>query len=97
MKRKRLDLTSLELGEIEFFEQVTGLDIVDFLQGKVAGIVCTMATIVIQERRTNPDYSMDDARKLKLMDVEFEEEEADPTEAAVPPKPRPKPKRKAAS
>jgi hypothetical protein len=85
MKRKPLDLTTLNLGEVEFFEEYTGSDIGDFMTGKVANIKCTLATIVIQERRTNPHYSLDDARKLKIMDLEFEDA-ADPTEAEEKPK-----------
>ena len=77
-----IDAEDLTLGEVEFFEAEAGLSFEDLANGK-SSTRAMLALIVIQERRTDPAYSMDDARKLKLREVEVVGVEADP-----PTKPR---------
>lgn len=72
-----VDLTTASLGEIEQFEVDSKMTWEEFTEGK-SSIRGTMALICLQERRANPKYSMDDARKIKVGDVEFEEVAADP-------------------
>lgn len=80
-----IDLNTMTLGELEFFEEESGLTIDDLAAGKSSS-KAVIALITIQERRENPRFSMDDARKLPISDIEVSV--ADPT----PPKPRAKPK-----
>jgi hypothetical protein len=66
-----IDLNTLTLGELEFFEEQSGLSIEELAAGKSTA-KSTMALICVQERRTNPKYTMDDARALSLADLEVE-------------------------
>lgn len=77
-----VDMDTATLGEIEQFEVDSGKTWEEFAAGK-AGVRGTMALICLQERRTNSKFSMEDARKIKVSDIEAE---ADPT----PPKRRAK-------
>jgi len=75
-----VDMNTATLGEIEQFEVDAGLTWDEFTDGK-SSVRTTMALICMQERRKNPKYSLDDARKLKVTEIEFEPED----EAPVPP------------
>jgi hypothetical protein len=78
-----IDLDTLTLGELDFFEEQSGLSVEDLAAGK-SSAKSAMALICIQERRTNPAYTMDDARKIPVSELEVEV--ADPT----PPKAKPR-------
>jgi len=78
-----VDMDTATLGEIEQFEIDAGKTWEEFADGK-AGVKGTMALICLQERRTNPKFTMDDARAIKVNDIESDA--ADPT----PPKRRAK-------
>jgi hypothetical protein len=78
--RVDIDVSKLTLGELEFFEAESGLTF-DELQAGRSNTKAVMALIVLQERRTNPAYSMDDARNIPL-------DELDVDIKANPPKPR---------
>ena len=75
-----VDMNTATLGEIEQFELDAGLMWDEFTAGK-RSVRTTMALICLQERRKNPKYSLDDARKLKVSEIEFETEDEEP----VPP------------
>jgi hypothetical protein len=71
-----IDMNTLTLGELEFFEEQSGLGIGDLAAGK-SSTKALLALICIQERRTNPAFTMDDARKVPVSDIEIDV--ADPT------------------
>jgi hypothetical protein len=77
-----IDLDDLELGEIEEFEELMGRSLgeVDLQSGKAM-----VHLIWIAKRREDPDYTLDDARKIKLSQLTGEEDEPDPTPAASKP------------
>jgi hypothetical protein len=75
-------MNTATLGEIEQFEADAGLTWDEFTAGK-SSVRTTMALICLQERRQNPKYTLDDARKLKVSEISFESED----EASVPPTP----------
>jgi hypothetical protein len=72
-----IDPNTMTLGEVERFEELSGLRIADLSPERMTtrGL---LALIVIKEQRENPGYSMDDARALRVSDVEW----LDPTKAA---------------
>lgn len=72
-----VDLSTVTLGEIEKFESDAGMEWDEFTAGK-SGVRATLALICLQERRRIPDYTMDDARAVKLADIEIVEEEPSP-------------------
>ncbi len=80
-----LDLDSLNLGEVDFIEQESSLTINDLAEGKM-NTRALMAVVVVLQRRTDPSYSMADAAKLKVSEIEVER--VDPTEAAPVPEPK---------
>jgi len=85
MDKVRLDIGELTLGEMEAWEELTGRPFGDFLAACESGLERLptrhlLALIVVLQRRENPDYALEDARDLRLTDVEFVS--ADPTPAA---------------
>jgi len=72
-----LDIEQMTLADLEFFEEQSGLSIEDLSQGRFT-TKAILALITIDRRRTDPAYTMDDARKLKFGEVEFAAA-ADPT------------------
>ena len=77
--RITVDLNTATLGEIERFEMDAQISWDEFTSGK-SSIRATMALICLQERRKKPDYTMDDARKLKVSDIEIDDEPDPPTQ-----------------
>lgn len=80
-----IDANELTLGEIEFFEDQSGLTFDDLSEGRMntRGL---MALLVLTERKGgNGAFSMDDARALKLGEIEVEV--VDPTGAPGAPSP----------
>lgn len=68
--------TSLSLGEVEFFERETGLTMEQLAAGQY-NTTAVIALIVVQERRRNPSFSMEDARAIPVEELEIVQE-ADP-------------------
>ena len=64
-----IDVNSLTLGEIDFFEEASGLSFDELSGGKVT-TKALMALIVIQERRKNPEYSMADAAGISIAELD---------------------------
>lgn len=73
----RIDVNDLTLGEVEFFEQESGLSLGDLQDGKMTA-KAVIALVCLVKRRTEPDFTMDDARKVKLSEFDVT---ADPTTA----------------
>lgn len=77
----KIDVEEMTLAEMEFFEEQSGVPIQDLAGGNVP-VRALLALITIQERRRDPKYTMDDARKLKFSDVNLTDS-VDPTEGAA--------------
>ena len=77
-----IDAGEMTLGEVEFFERESGLTFDDLTAGKT-NTRALMALITIQEQRTNPAYGMDDARSIRISEIEIEDEDANPTVAVA--------------
>ena len=71
----RIDVNDLTLGEVEFFEQESGLSLGDLQEGRMTAKAVT-ALVCLVKRRDEPDFTMDDARKVKLSEFDVT---ADPT------------------
>jgi hypothetical protein len=69
----------MTLGEVEEFEELTGIDITRMPERPPAKALS--ALIFLQERRKNPQYTIEDARALKISELEVEEPDP-PTLAA---------------
>ena len=80
-----VDMNTATLGEIEQFESDAGMGWDEFIDGK-SGVRTTMALICLQERRKNPDYSMSDARLVRVSDIDTDEAVADPPTKRAPKK-----------
>ena len=70
-----IDVNDLTLGEVEFFEEESGLTLNDLQDGSMNS-KAIIALVCVVERRKNPEYTMDDARKVKLSEFSVG---ADPT------------------
>jgi hypothetical protein len=85
MEKVQIDIGELTLGEMEAWEELTGEPFGVFLAACESGLErlptrYVSALVVVLQRRENPDYSLEDARRLRASDVE--PVEADPTPAA---------------
>lgn len=69
-----LNVEDLTLGEIEEMEQAAGLKLSELGNGSAKA---TIALIWISQRRLDPAFTLEDARALKVAELEF----ADPTAA----------------
>ena len=72
-----IDVNDLDLGEVEFFEEQSGVSLSDLQDGAMTA-KAVIALVCVVKRRENPDYTMDDARKVKLSEFSVG---ADPTTA----------------
>jgi hypothetical protein len=73
----QFDPNSLTLGEMETIEEITGRPIGLLLASLGAGELSSkamVAFIVVTQRRTNPDFTVDEAKALKLSDLQFVDE-----------------------
>lgn len=83
----RLDPKALTLGDLEDFETATGEGLMEtFEKIDKAGTFTSLrarsvsALIWVCARQDNPDFTLDDARKVRVDELEIEEvDEADPT------------------
>lgn len=69
-----LNVDDLTLGEIEEMEQAAGIKLPELGSGSAKA---TIALIWISQRRIDPAFTLEDARALKVTELEF----ADPTAA----------------
>lgn len=63
-----IDINDMTLGELEEIEETTGLAISALGNGTAKAMT---ALIWISERRNNPEFTLDDARKVRISEVEF--------------------------
>lgn len=78
----RLDPDSLTFGDLEDFEDATGEKLLEAFTGAAEGELSAKALIGlvwICKRQDDLEFTLDDARKLKLAEIEFEAPEPDPT------------------
>lgn len=65
-----MDPNDWEIGEIIDWEEATGVPISEFRAGGLSG-KALQVTVWIALRRENPDFTLEEARKLKLRELEF--------------------------
>jgi len=65
------DVESMSLGEVEQFEEISGVDITH-LDGGALSVKAMIALVYISEHRQNPEYTIDDARRVKIMDLQVD-------------------------
>lgn len=64
------DFDELTVGDIEDFEDACGIPIFEVKQGSVP--TKALAPLIwISERRNNPAFTLDDARKVRVSDLEY--------------------------
>jgi len=64
-----LDVDSLTLGELEEFEELTGLTLDSLVAGRLPAKAIT-TLVFLTTRRANPEFTLDDARQLPLSALE---------------------------
>lgn len=81
-----LDVNALTFGDLEDFETTTGSGLMEQFgkigpDGDMSGMKAKdlVALIWVCGRQANPGFTLDDARKVRLDELEFEDPEADPT------------------
>ena len=80
MSKIVIDSDRMTLGDIETFEEMTGERLETLEDGRPSG-KALVALVYITKRRDDPNYTVEDARKVPVSDLADEEKEADPTEA----------------
>lgn len=78
--RITFDVDTMTLGEVEEFEAISGLDITQMAGGQLPS-KAIIAIVYLQQRRENPAYTLEDARKVRVSELEWGE--PDPTPAAA--------------
>lgn len=66
------DVNSLTLGEVEEMEEIVGGEVMRQLGDGAPSVKTLVALVYVMKRRTNPDYSLDDARKMKVAAIKAE-------------------------
>lgn len=78
----RIDISDLTLGEVEEFEEITGLALSNFGEGKPFPAKALVALVFLTKRRIDPSFTIEDARLLRINELSYGAEEvapADPT------------------
>lgn len=81
------------IGDLEDFEEITGSPLTDFLDLMKANgsgemrldakaVKIIKAIVFIVKRRENPDFTLEDARRVKFSELAFVPSGVDPTPAA---------------
>jgi hypothetical protein len=76
----RVSVEDMTLGELEEFEDIAGVPVSALSNGTPPAKAVT-ALVFISQKRENPAYTMDDARKEKIKFVQFGDDEPDPTDS----------------
>lgn len=76
-----VNLNDLTIGDLEDFEDIVGVAFEDAQAGRFRSIKAVKALVFLTMRRTNPDFTIEDARKFKITDLNLGDE-VDPTGAA---------------
>lgn len=87
---EEFDVNDLELGEVMEIEEITGAPLDDIQWGSARAM---LAMLFVMRRRSNPDYTFEDAKKVKLKEFS----PPDSNGSAPPTKPASKPKSKRAN
>lgn len=75
----QFDVNSLTLGEVETMEEIVGRDVMRELGQGTPSVKTLLALVYVVKRRDNPEFTLDDARKLKVAAIRAEAA-ADPKE-----------------
>ena len=90
-KPLRFSVDDITVGDMEDLEDITGMpfgNLLDLLAKAESGgtmsipIKVLKALVFIVYRQDNPEFTIDDARKVKVTELELVLEEPGPTEAA---------------
>lgn len=73
MTKFTMDVEDLTLGEIEEFEKASGGEKLASVQRGEVGAAAITALVWVFKKRENPDYSLDDARTVKLSELQWDE------------------------
>lgn len=76
-----IDLDDLTIGDLEDFEDIVGVTFEDAQAANFASIKALKALVFLTMRKTDADFSLDDARNIKVSAL-IVGAEADPTDAA---------------
>jgi len=74
----RIDIGDLTLGELEEFEDIAGMPAAALTNGTPPAKAIT-ALVYLSQKRENPAYTLDDARKERVTSLKFGGDEPDPT------------------
>lgn len=79
-----IDLTELTLGDMEEVESIIEAPWSEVFttDGRVSGTRAFIALAYVFKRKTEPDFTLEDARAIKLDDLNLGSEAPDPTDAA---------------
>lgn len=71
-----LDLPSMTLGELEVVEEIAGLDGVQSMMFGPMTPKALIAAAYVVKRRDHPDFTLEDARAVKVMALKHPEPDA---------------------
>lgn len=63
------DINTLTIGEAETMEDIVGRDVMHELGRGTPSVKTLVALVYVIKRRTNPDFTLDDARALRITSV----------------------------
>ena len=63
------DVNTLTLGEVEAMEDIVGRDVMRELGQGTPSVKTLLALVYVMKRRTNPEFTLDDARALRITAV----------------------------
>lgn len=67
-----VNIDDLTLGELEDFEEAAGISVADIqARGGSMPVRAVSALVWVTKRRDDKDFTLDQARKIKLSEVEF--------------------------
>lgn len=70
-------LDDLTIGDLEDIEQLSGATLQDITEGRM-NAAAVAALVFVSERREHPEFTIEDARKVRMVDVGID---ANPTKA----------------
>lgn len=73
-----IDVSDFTLGEIEEFEEIAGVPMSSLSSQNTPARAMT-ALVLIAKRRTDPDFTIEQARLIRMGELEVVDGEADPT------------------
>jgi len=76
------DVNSLTLGEVEEMEEILGREVMKELGQGDPSVKTLVVLVYIIKRRNNPEYTMADARQVKVAMIQAESK-ADPKDGAA--------------